>query len=90
VVADDTGTPLPHARLVICNDATPLPPIFTDAEGRFSSPPLASGRYHLTATKAGYVMTAVSRISSTAVDVRMPRSASLSGRLFDLFGDAAS
>lgn len=90
VVADDTGTPLPHARLVIYNDATPLPPIFTDAEGRFSSPPLASGRYHLTATKAGYVMTAVSRISSTAVDVRMPRSASLSGRLFDLFGDAAS
>jgi len=32
---------------VIYNDATPLPPIFTDAEGRFASRPLVAGRYRL-------------------------------------------
>ena len=91
VVADDTGTPLPHVRVVIYSDATPLPVIFTDAEGRFAAARLPVGRYHLSVAKAGYVPTTVPRIdpaASSAVAVRMQRSASLSGRLFDMFGEA--
>src|SRR5215467_12494951 len=76
VVAGDTGDPLVHARVVVFQDATPLPPIFTDAQGRFASAPLPPGRYRLTATKAGYAVTSVPRLGGTAADdvtVRMPR-----------------
>src|SRR5439155_16101466 len=77
-------------RLVIYSDATPLPAIFSDAEGRFTASPLPPGRYHLSATKAGYVLTTISRLNPPAPDaiqLRMPRAASVSGRLFDVFGD---
>jgi len=90
VVADDTGSPLPHARLVIYNDAAPLPAIFSDAEGRFSTAPLPPGRYHLSATKAGYAQTAVPRLNppaSGSLEVRLPRSASLAGRVVDMYGE---
>jgi hypothetical protein len=93
IVADDTGIPLAHARLVIYNDATPLPAIFSDGEGRFATSPLPPGRYHLSATKAGYVLVTISRLSPPAPDailVRMPRAASVSGRVFDVFGDPVS
>ena len=90
VVSAETGDPLPHARVVIFNDATPLPPIFTDAQGGFTSPPLAAGRYRLTATKTGYALTTVARIDPrrpTGVDVRMERSSSISGRVIDANGE---
>lgn len=93
VVADDTGTPLPHVRVVVYNDATPLPAIFSDAEGRFASGPLPAGRYRLVATKAGYTRTSVGGVSigrPEGIDVRMPRSASVSGRVFDMYGDPVS
>ena len=93
VVADETGTPLPHARVVIYNDATPLPAIFTDAEGRFAMPQLPQGRFHLSVAKPGYVLTTIPRLNPPAPDaivVRMPRSASISGRLFDMYGDPVS
>jgi protocatechuate 3,4-dioxygenase beta subunit len=91
VVADETGTPLPHARIVIYNDATPLPALLTDAEGRFSSTLPATGRYRLAATKAGYALTNVTRLTAdgpAGIEVRMPRSASISGRVFDTYGEA--
>jgi protocatechuate 3,4-dioxygenase beta subunit len=90
VVADDTGTPLPHARVIIYNDATPLPSVFSDAEGRFSSSVPSNGRYRLAATKAGFVLTNVARLNTAGpagVEVRMPRSASISGRVFDMYGE---
>ena len=93
VVADATGDPLPHVRLILYNDATPLPPMFSDAEGRFATAPLPQGRYHLSATKAGFVLTTIARLNPPASDailVRMPRSASVSGRLFDLYGEPVS
>jgi len=93
VVADETGTPLPHARIVIYNDATPLPALLTDAEGRFSSTLPASGRYRLAATKAGYALTNVTRLNAAGpagIEVRMPRSASIAGRVFDMYGEAVA
>src|SRR6516225_4452098 len=84
VVAGDTGDPLAHARIVVFDDATPLPPIFTDAQGRFAGAPLPPGRYRLTATKPGYVLTTVARLSGTEADdvmVRMPRSSAIAGRV---------
>jgi hypothetical protein len=93
VVAADTGGPLPHARIVIYNDATPFPAIFSDGQGQFSSGPLPSGRYRLTVTKAGYALTSANRLDLTAadgVDVRMPRSGAIAGRVLDAFGDPAA
>ncbi len=90
VVTADTGDPLPHARVVIYNDATPLPAIFSDGQGQFSSAPLPQGRYRLTANKPGYAPTSVARLSPDGVDVRMPRSAAIAGRVFDRFGEPAA
>ena len=57
VLAAETGDALPHARVVIYNDATPLPAIFSDSQGRFASGPLAQSRYHVVVTKPGYALT---------------------------------
>jgi len=92
VTALDTSNPLPHARVIIYNDAMPLPALFTDAQGRFTSAPLLRGRYRLTATKSGYSPTTVARLdpgSTDGVDVRMPRSGSISGRVTDINGEPA-
>jgi hypothetical protein len=93
VVSAETGDPLVHARVVFFNDATPLPPIFSDALGRFSSGPLPRGRYRLTATKAGFAATGVARLNDATDDgviVRMPRSSAIAGRLLDRFGEPAA
>jgi hypothetical protein len=87
VVSAETGDPLVHARVVIFNDATPLPAIFADAQGQFSSAPLPQGRYRLTVTKAGYALTSVARLSADGVTVRMPHSAAVAGRVVDRFGE---
>jgi hypothetical protein len=92
VVSAETGDPLVHSRVVIFNDATPLPPIFSDAQGRFSSGPLPPGRYRLTATKAGFAATSVARLNDArdeGVIVRMPRSSAIAGRILDRFGEPA-
>src|SRR5215471_842332 len=92
VVAADTGDPLVHARVVIFNDALPLSPIFSDAQGRFLSVPLPQGRYRLTVTKAGYALTSVARLDGLSpddVEVRLPRSSAIAGRVLDEFGEPA-
>jgi len=92
VVSAETGDPLVHARIVIFNDATPRPPIFSDAQGRFSSGPLRAGRYRLTVTKSGFAATSVSRLNDLPageVMVRMPRSSAIAGRVVDQFGEPA-
>jgi protocatechuate 3,4-dioxygenase beta subunit len=90
VVADETGDPLVHTRVVVYNDATPLPAVFTDQEGRFATGPLPPSRYHLTATKAGYTPTTLARLNPPAPDkiqIRLARSASISGRVLDSYGE---
>src|ERR1700704_3670529 len=82
VLSAEGGGPLVHARIVIYNDATPLPPIFSDGQGHFSTAPPPKGLYRLNATKAGYATTGVARLSnnpSDSIDVSMPQSAAISG-----------
>ena len=93
VLSAESGDPLVHVRIVIYNDATPLAPIFSDGQGHFSSAPLPQGRYRLNATKARYATTSVARLSnnpSDSIDVRMPTSAAISGRVIDRFGEPAA
>ncbi len=88
VAADDNGSPLPHARVAVYNDATPISTIFTNTDGRFSTPPLGAGRYRLTVTKPGYATKRVERLDPrNPADIRMQRSAAISGRVYDTFGD---
>ena len=90
VVSAETGDPLVHARVVIFDDATPLPPIFSGGDGGFSSALPPRGRYRLTATKAGFAATSVARLNDAAaagVIVRMPRSSAIAGRVVDRFGE---
>ena len=93
VVSAETGDPLTHARVVIYNDAAPLPDLFTDGRGEFSSGPLPAARYRLTAKKTGYALTAVSPINLNSTEplvVRMPRAAVITGRVVDRFGEPAA
>ena len=93
VVSAETGDPLPHARVIVYTDALPLPSVFTDGQGRFASQPVpASGRYRLSVTKAGYALTSVAGASLTSsdLDVRMPRAAAISGRVVDVLGEPAA
>jgi hypothetical protein len=94
VLSGDTGDALPHARIVIYNDATPLPAIFSDGQGRFAAAPLPPGRYRLAVTKAGYALTSAERVgdraTSDGVDVRMPRSSAVAGHVVDRFGDPSA
>jgi Carboxypeptidase regulatory-like domain len=93
VLSVDTGEPVVHARVVIFNDATPLPAIFSDSQGEFSSGPLRTGRYRLTVTKAGYAQTSVARPDTLAADgvtVRMRRSGAIAGRVVDRFGEPSA
>ena len=79
--------------MVIYDDETPLPPLFTDMEGRFASGPLPESRYHLSVTKAGYALTRVAGtgvVSVDGVDIRMPRSSGVTGRALDSFGEPAA
>ena len=90
VLAAETGDPIPHARVVLFNDAALLSRDFTDRDGRFVFASLPTGRYHLSVTKAGYAATAVPRpgeASADGVEVRMPRSSAISGRVADPFGE---
>ena len=92
VVTAETGDSLSHARVVIYNDALPLAPIFTDGRGQFASGALAPGRYRLTVTKPGFAQTSV-RVDGSSTDpieVRMPRSSAISGRVVDRFGEPAA
>jgi len=90
VLGADTGDPLPHARVVLFNDATPLSPVFTDRDGRFVFTALPTGRYRLSMTKAGYAATTIFRSDEApadGVDVRLPRSSAISGHVVDAFGE---
>lgn len=93
VVSAETGDPLAHARVIIYNDAAPLPPLFTDGQGQFASSPRPPGRYRLTAKKSGFALTAVSPINLNSTEplvVRLPRAAAITGRVVDRFGEPAA
>ena len=101
VVDADTATPLRNARVAAVPEQGDEPdPVLTDADGRFRIVSLPSGRYSLVASKPGYVSLRYGARRALdppqpidvsgempPLDIRLPRGAALSGRLFDELGD---
>src|SRR5207249_1208678 len=83
------------------NDESPPPVAFTDNDGAFALTGLDAGHYTLSVRKAGYVPTTYGARHSgepsigidledggrATVTVRMPRSAGISGRIVDQYGE---
>jgi hypothetical protein len=103
VVADDTLTPLPRARvsLAIPGGRSRIDPVYTDSDGRFELGGLSAGHYRLAISKTGYVWGKLGareversiqfelgdRQTLDGVDARLVRAAAVSGRIVDDFGD---
>jgi len=91
------GPPPPPPRI---ENAAP-PVAFTDSDGRFEIAGLDAGRYSVSARKAGFVpvtygarrsgeppiMIELADGGRATVSIRMPRSAGISGRIVDQFGE---
>src|SRR6266850_513993 len=101
VVAADSGVPLRNARVAL-GAISNIPPVFTANDGRFVFAGLAAGHYFVSARKAGYTPTTFGQrrpdlppmpidLEAGSVfrdaELRMPRSAAISGRIVDEFGD---
>src|SRR5437016_11665579 len=87
VVADDGGSPIPNARVSLTIAAAGAPVVLTDADGTFSFAGPPSGRYTVAASKTGYARREVSSTGSQPIEIRLIRSAVVSGRVVDEFGD---
>jgi len=93
VVADDTGDPLAHARIVIWDNATARAPLFTDNDGRFRSEPLPVQRRRFVFSKSGYASVDTSPVVeevANGLNIRLRRSGAISGRVVDARGDPVS
>jgi hypothetical protein len=101
VIAADGGEPLRNARVTISGPSS-VPRIFTDGDGRFLFSNLTFGRYALLVRKAGYVQTPfgprkpadppmwieiTAESPAFSAEVRLPRSAAISGRILDDLGN---
>src|SRR5437660_3172569 len=94
VVSAETGDPVRKTRVTVeAADAPRVTPVFSDAEGRFAIEGLSPARYIVTAAKPGFIRTKSARVDVTAgaqvggMELRMPRSASISGRVVDENGE---
>src|SRR5260221_8715797 len=86
VIADDTGDPLHNARVSLSPAAQGTPFVLADADGRFTIAAPA-GRYSVVASKTGYARREVAAVPSDRVEIRLMRSAAVSGRVVDETGD---
>jgi hypothetical protein len=101
VVAAESNEPLRNARVTLAGDSS-VPPTFTGNDGRFTFSALPAGRYTVSARKAGYAPTTYGQRrpespplpielgaadSFQSCELRMPRSAAISGRITDEQGD---
>src|SRR5437660_543318 len=86
VVADESGDPVPNARVSITSAAPKVRVVLADNEGRFalSGPP---DRYTVVAVKSGYVTGEATGTGGQAIEIRLTRAAAISGRVVDEFGD---
>jgi protocatechuate 3,4-dioxygenase beta subunit len=92
-VADESGDPIAHARIVIYDNATARAALFTDADGRFASEPLAAVRRRIVVAKVGYATADITPVESDVVDglnLRLRRSGAISGRVTDARGEPYS
>jgi protocatechuate 3,4-dioxygenase beta subunit len=104
ILASGTHDPLRNARVQVTSDVGgAMPPAFSDSEGRFVLPSLATGSYRLSAAKPGYVTTnfgaprfhdagtpivVANGAIVEGIEVQLPQSAAISGRIVDGLGDA--
>jgi hypothetical protein len=87
VVADESGDPIPNARVTLSTAALGTPVVLTDGDGRFAltAPP---GRQSIVASKSGRARSeGISAIVGQPIEIRLHRSAVISGRVVDAFGD---
>src|SRR5471030_609426 len=87
VVSDQTGDAIPNARVSLTTTAPQgAPVVLADDEGRFTLP-APPGRFTIGASKSGYAPASVTPVSGEALEIRLRRSAAISGRVVDEFGD---
>src|SRR5438132_12737438 len=78
VIADDTGDPLHNARVSLSPSAQGTPVVLSDADGRFTIT-VPAGRYNVVASKTGYGRRETPIAESDRVEIRLRRSAAISG-----------
>ena len=106
VVSADNGTPIRRAQVrAQAGELRANRLVSTDAQGRFEFKDLPSGRWNLTASKAGYMTLRYGQKRSfeagspiemadgqvmERADFALPRGAAITGRIFDEYGDAVA
>src|SRR5438046_1593846 len=86
VIADDTSDPLHNARVSLSPSAQGTPVVLSDADGAFTIT-VPTGRYSIVASKTGYGRREVAATPGERVEIRLMRSAAISGRVVDEVGD---
>src|SRR5581483_5190806 len=87
VVSDDTGAAVANARVSITTAAPTAPVVLTDRDGAFTIARPGPG-YTIVASKTGYARRDVlPAADDQTVVIRLIRSAVISGRVVDEFGD---
>ena len=87
VVADETGDPLPNARVTLSAATAGSPVALTDRDGRFVLTTTAA-RVTVTASKSSYSRREIAVTSADApLELRLAHAAAVSGRVVDEFGD---
>ena len=87
VVADDSGDPIPNARVTLAGVKAGAPVTLTDAGGnfRFAAPTL--DRYTVAVEKTGFARREAAAGGGSSIEVRLQRGAAISGTVTDEFGE---
>lgn len=86
VRADDTGEPVPDARVTVLSIPN-APIVRSDRDGRFEVL-VPAGALRIAISKSGYVRREVSRAApDRSIDIRLSRASAVAGRILDLAGD---
>ena len=86
VLADDTGEPVPNARVTLMRPG-PGATVLADRDGRFTLTTLP-GSVTVAASKPGFARNEVTTTpAGQPIDIRLPRGAAISGRIVDARGD---
>lgn len=88
VVADATGVPLPNVQVAIATPAAAATITLSDADGHFALSP--TGSTAIVVRKSGYSLQRIAVAAGTpSIEIRLRRSAAISGRILDAFGEPA-